>query len=150
MSDFDAIALTQFNKDVAAWGRLVRAKIAAGAAKASKDKTKDRKFAPTSDGIQVKTVKFYGIANKVRFTMPPKGIFMEYGVGRAYPRPMVKSGTAVFKGFGAEGRKERPFIRPVLGSNIDTLKDVVEKGYSNFAEASVKVGIETKNGEGIS
>lgn len=148
MSDFDPVALAQFNKDVAAWGRKVRAKIAAGAAKSSQDRTKNRKFSPTSDSITVRVEKFYGIPNKLRFSMPPKGIFMEYGVGRGYPRPMVKSGTAKFKGFGSEGRKERPFIRPVLSSNIDTLKDVVEKGYSHFAQASVKVGIETKDGKG--
>lgn len=148
MSDFDNAALAKFNKDVNSWARSVRAKIATGAAKASKGKTKDRKFAPTSDGIAVKVVNFYGIPNKIRFTMPPKGIFLEYGVGRAYPRQMVKSGLAMFKGFGSEGRVERPFIRPVLSANIEALKNVVETGYSNFAEASVKVGIETKDGKG--
>ncbi len=148
MSDFDAVALAQFNKDVNSWARQVRAKIAAGAAKASQDRTKDRKFTPTSENITFKVENFYGIPKKIRFAMPPKGIFMEYGVGRGYPRPMVKSGTAKFKGFGKEGRKERPFVRPVLSTNIEALKNIVEKAFSKFAESSVKVGIETKDGKG--
>jgi hypothetical protein len=148
MSDFDEIELAKFNSDVERWARSIRSKIASGAAGASQGKTINRKFPTTASSVSVRVVKFYGIANKIKFSMPPKGIFMEYGVGRGYPRPMVKSGTAMYKGFGPEGRKERPFVRPVLSANIDSLKEIVEKGYSGFAEASVKVGIETKDGEG--
>lgn len=146
MADLKELHAAKFNADVNRWANSVRAKIAAGAKDASKDKTKNRKFPATSNSITVRVIKFYGIANKVKFSMPPKGIFMEYGVGRGYPRPMVKSGTAVFKGYGSEGRIERPFVRPVLNANIEKLKEVVESGFAGFAEASVKVGIETKDG----